>query len=35
NFTLIHMALPNIWFKEIKLVHLSDIQVGVLLNYYE
>ncbi|WP_246578384.1 group II intron reverse transcriptase/maturase [Clostridium frigoris] len=35
NFTLIHMALPNSWFKEIKLVHLSDIQVGVLSNYYE
>jgi RNA-directed DNA polymerase len=33
--TLIHMALPNIWFKEIKLVHLSDIQVGILSNYYE
>ncbi|HEY8889926.1 MAG TPA: group II intron reverse transcriptase/maturase [Clostridium sp.] len=35
NFTLIHMALPNTWFKEIKLVHLSDIQVGILSNYYE
>jgi len=35
SFTLIHMALPNIWFKEIKLVHLSEIQTGVLLNYYE
>jgi len=35
NCALIHMALPNTWFKEIKLVHLSDIQVGVLSNYYE
>ena len=35
NFTLVHMALPNIWFKEIGLVHLSDIHVGILSNYYE
>ncbi len=33
--TLVHMALPNIWFKEIGLVHLSEIQVGILSNYYE
>lgn len=35
SFTLVHMALPNIWFKEIGLVHLSDIHVGILSNYYE
>lgn len=35
NFTLVHMALPNMWFKEIGLVHLSDIHVGILSNYYE
>ena len=35
NCAFIHMALPNAWFKEIKLVHLSDIQVGVLSNYYD
>lgn len=35
NCTLVHMALPNIWFKEIGLVHLSEIQVGILSNYYE
>jgi len=32
---LIHMALPNEWFKEIGVVNLSEIQVGVLSNYYE
>lgn len=35
NYTLVHMALPNIWFKEIGLVNLSDIHVGILSNYYE
>lgn len=32
---LVHIALPNIWFKEIGLVQLSDIHVGILSNYYE
>ena len=35
NCTLIHMALPNIWFTELGLVNLSEIQVGILSNYYE
>lgn len=35
SFALVHMALPNIWFKEIGLVQLSDIHVGILSNYYE
>jgi len=35
NTTLMHMALPNEWFKELGLVHLSDIPVGILSNYYE
>ncbi len=31
----IHFALPNKWFKEMKLFDLSDIKTGVLFNYVE
>lgn len=32
---LVHMALPDEWFKEIGIVNLSNIPVGILSNYYE
>lgn len=33
--TALHMALPNIWFRELGLVDTSKIQVGILSHYYE
>lgn len=35
NSPLINMALPNKWFKELKLYDLSKIKVGTLFSYYE
>jgi len=32
---LIHKALPNKWFEEMRLVDISKFDVGLLYRYYE